>query len=144
LLRKKLALAAAILAAVVAFITYFRWSSAIRQPLMFSHARHVKAGKPCEACHKNLESLPGTDICRKCHTRKSFPAEVQWIPVYRIAPDVKFHHAGHARVPCAKCHEEFTSARKWIHESRFDMPFCTKCHEQTGASTKCRMCHRNR
>ena len=125
---------------------YFRWSSAIRQPLEFSHAQHVKKQIVCSTCHVSaqLEQLPAALECRECHADKSFPAEVQWIRVYRIAPDIIFRHANHSSVPCSTCHEEFTEADRWIHESRFKMSFCMDCHEERRAPNECRTCHTNK
>jgi class III cytochrome C family protein len=126
-----------------AFI-YFRWSSQIRQPLDFSHGQHIKQQIECAACHKSLNALPVTATCRPCHPQFSTTQTVQWIRVYRIAPDVIFTHDRHSDISCETCHKAMTTPRRWIHESRFTMDFCMKCHAERGAPNECRTCHKNR
>lgn len=140
---RKAIIAAAIIFCLSAFVIYFRWSSAIHQPLEFSHAEHVRNGLTCEKCHSSLSELPTTAVCKTCHTQKDLPADVQWTRVYRVAPDVIFDHANH-RDDCSTCHQEFTSAQRWIHEKRFPMDFCMKCHEARRANNACGACHKNR
>ena len=128
------------------FLIYFRWSSAIRQPLEFSHSSHVKQGIQCSVCHSEQSSdqLPPGTSCTGCHKDRSFPVDVSWIRVYRVAPDIIFSHNAHASFPCAACHEQMTAGKRWIHETRFKMDSCTQCHEQKGAQNECRTCHKNR
>jgi hypothetical protein len=121
---------------------YFRWSSAIRQPLQFSHTQHVKVGIPCSKCHLTPDTIPVTNECKDCHQDKSFPPRVEWIQVYRVAPDILFSHAKHTGVACSTCHEQFTAPDRWIHESRFKMSFCMDCHADTRAPNECRTCHK--
>lgn len=144
-MRRKKIIIAVVLAMVIGFV-YFRWASAIRQPLDFSHPQHVKAGIACSTCHPSgsLETLPSTVECKECHKNKPLPSHVQWVPVYRVAPDILFAHSKHPSVPCSTCHQQFTSAKRWVHESRFKMSFCMDCHEDTGASNTCKTCHKNR
>ena len=130
--------------AIIVLVIYFRWSSAIRQPLQFSHSQHVKEGIPCARCHVTADSIPATVLCKECHAQKTFPARVDWIKVYRVAPDILFTHAKHTDIPCSTCHEKFTAADRWIHESRFKMSFCMDCHADTRAPNECRTCHRNK
>ena len=131
---------------LVGFLIYFRWSSAIRQPLEFSHRDHVLQGIRCEACHlqQSLDHLPALSQCTGCHQDRRFPSEVSWVRVYRTAPDIIFGHKEHVRYPCAVCHEQMTIGKRWIHEARFKMDFCMKCHEETGAQNECRTCHKYR
>lgn|SRR3990172_12983026 len=131
---------------IAGYMVYFRWSSAIRQPLQFNHSKHVKQRISCETCHANPldESLPTTSKCLSCHKSMSLPGTVQWIPIYRIAPDIIFSHAKHMDMSCEICHKEMTSAKRWIHETRFKMDFCMECHDRMSAENKCSTCHRNR
>ena len=144
-MKRNLLIAIAIVAGLAAFVVYFRWSSAIHQPLNFSHFQHVGSQIPCATCHPpaELDSLPKTTTCAGCHGDKQFPAQVQWIRVYRVAPDIIFSHAQHLQDDCTTCHKEIL-ARRWVHESRFTMDFCMKCHEQRRADNSCRACHKNR
>jgi hypothetical protein len=125
-------------------VIYFRWSSAIRQPLQFSHAEHVEKGISCTKCHVTADNIPVAADCKECHQQMPLPARVDWIKVYRVAPDILFTHAKHSEVVCSTCHEQFTEPDRWIHESRFKMSFCMDCHADTRAPNECRTCHRNK
>ncbi len=126
-------------------IIYFRWSSRILQPLEFSHTTHVKQKIPCSACHfEASDELPSVALCADCHKDRSFPREVSWVRVYRVAPDIIFGHREHTNFSCGDCHEQMTRGARWIHEARFEMDFCTICHQQKGAQNECRTCHENR
>lgn len=140
--RKRIAIIATVF--IIVFLVYFRWSSAIRQPLEFSHAQHVQQDIPCTKCHATPDSLPAAAECKACHAQMNFPPRIAWIKVYRVAPDIIFSHAKHTEVPCSTCHEKFTSADRWIHESRFKMSFCMDCHEDTRAPNECKTCHLNK
>lgn len=123
---------------------YFRWSSQIRQPLQFAHGQHVKQQIPCASCHKSADILPAVNTCVPCHPNITATQTVQWIHVYRVAPDIIFAHDKHADISCATCHSQMIMPRRWIHESRFSMDFCVKCHAGRNAPNECRTCHKNR
>jgi hypothetical protein len=143
---RKVATVAIIAVLLVGGFVYFRWSSSIRQPLQFSHSAHVKRKIDCATCHgsSQLDSLPQPSLCVTCHKDKKFPDRVQWVRVYRVAPDIIFSHEGHLKDDCSVCHKQMSEASPWIHEARFKMDFCMKCHEQRGADNTCRACHKNR
>jgi hypothetical protein len=145
-MQKKIVAGLLILIGLAGMFVYFRWSSAIRQPLDFSHARHVRSKIECSQCHGagTLDSLPQTNACRSCHTDQSFPTRVEWVRVYRVAPDIIFSHRGHTNDPCAVCHKDLAAGKQWIHESRFTMDFCMDCHAQRRADNSCGACHKNR
>lgn len=145
-MRKTLVTTIAIVAGLVAMVVYFRWSSAIRQPENFSHSTHVRSNIPCETCHVagGLDALPAVDVCASCHKDIRFPQRVQWTRVYRVAPDIIFSHSRHSNDDCATCHASLVNGKRWIHESRFTMDFCMKCHEQRRADNSCGACHKNR
>jgi len=138
----KILIGSAIAAAL--FFAYSWWSSAIVQPINFSHAQHVKKQIACATCHVNTDTLPASIDCLSCHSGMKAPPEVQWIRVYRVAPDIIFGHAKHTQIPCAECHKQMTAAGRWIHEKRFKMSTCMNCHDEMKASNDCRTCHRNR
>ena len=125
---------------------YFRWSTAIRQPLDFSHATHVRKNISCDSCHsiRTSENLPPPSLCLDCHKTMHTGSGVRWVRIYRVAPDILFTHAKHTDVSCAVCHPAMTSARRWIHETRYKMDFCMDCHAQEGAKNECGTCHKNR
>lgn len=143
---KGILIALSILVLLVGMFFYFRWSSAIRQPLNFSHSQHVRASIDCATCHKQaqLDSLPEVALCKTCHNNLTFPQNVQWVRVYRVAPDIIFSHAHHSQDSCKICHESLANGQRWIHESRFTMDFCMKCHEQRHANNACGACHTHR
>jgi len=143
---KKLFLALAILLFLAAFLAYFRWSSSIHQPHKFSHAQHVNQDLSCDSCHKQneLESLPPGSLCKICHPAMTVPQDAGWIRVYRTAPDIIFTHQQHSTVPCNVCHVDTTSAKRFVHETRFPMDFCMGCHAQQGARNDCKACHKYR
>lgn len=145
-MRKTLITTAIILASLAAMLLYFRWSSAIRQPLDFSHAQHVRSKIDCATCHEsaNLDTLPDLSQCKSCHADMKFPQRIQWIRVYRVAPDIIFAHSQHLSDECGTCHLALVSGKKWIHESRFTMDFCMKCHQQRRADNSCGACHKNK
>ena len=127
-----------------AYFFYFRWSSAIQQPLEFSHRQHVLQKIECSTCHKSVETLPETSTCISCHPKFQLGKEITWIKVYRIAPDILFSHQKHTDFSCATCHQAMTSAYRWVHESRFPMDSCMQCHAQKRAENECKTCHKNR
>lgn len=140
---RKLIIFCVIVLGLSAFFLYFRWSSSIHQPLQFSHSQHVKANLDCSTCHSSLDELPSTSGCKNCHSGQAFSAQAQWIRVYRVAPDIIFTHANHKET-CETCHLQMTSGARWVHEYRFSMDFCMKCHEQKAAPNQCSTCHKNR
>lgn len=145
-MKKTLIYIAVALIGLAGMLVYFRWSSAIRQPLNFSHSDHVHRNIKCGTCHnsKDLDVLPNTTACTSCHSDRKFPQEVQWVRVYRVAPDIIFSHVQHSQDPCATCHKDLVEGKRWIHESRFTMDFCMKCHEQRHANNTCAACHKNK
>ena len=140
---RKLIILGVIVLALSSFILYFRWSSSIHQPLNFSHAQHVKANSECSTCHSSVDDLPATSICKNCHSGETFPSQTQWVRVYRVAPDIIFSHTNH-KESCETCHVQMVSGARWIHEYRFPMDFCMKCHAEKRAPNQCGTCHRNR
>lgn len=143
---RKLIVTALIVFGLAGMFFYFRWSSAIRQPLNFSHAQHVRSKIECAQCHKTgeLDSLPAPASCASCHADMRLPEKVQWARIYRVAPDIIFSHSSHLKISCATCHDQVVAGRRWIHESRFTMDFCMKCHQQMRADNSCGACHKNR
>lgn len=133
-----------VIAGLTASFLYLRWSFRIQQPRNFSHSQHVKAVISCKECHQDLASLPGTSLCRRCHAGNQAPVSVQWIRVYRIAPDIIFSHEKHTDVQCETCHAQMTAAAAWIREYRFPMNFCMKCHSARNVSNECHTCHMNK
>lgn len=145
-MRKGPLIALTVFAALAGMFFYFRWSSAIRQPLNFSHSQHVRSNIDCATCHESssLDATPDVSLCSSCHKDLTFPQKAQWMRVYRVAPDIIFSHSKHLDDACAACHKSEVAGRRWVHESRFTMDFCMKCHEQRRANNTCGACHKNR
>src|SRR5262249_7125128 len=143
---RKWIIALAVSLVLIGYIAYFRWSSFIRQPYGFSHARHVQQGISCQKCHPvdALDSRPAGTLCKNCHQDIHVLSQVRWIPVYRLAPDIIFSHQGHQKVECTLCHPEMTSPRRWVLETHYTMKFCMDCHALQGAKNECGTCHKNR
>ena len=145
-MRKSLIVTCLVLAGLAGMFVYFRWSSAIRQPLNFSHSQHVRSNIDCATCHEpgTVDASPGVSLCSSCHKDMTFPQRAQWIKVYRVAPDIIFSHTQHTNDTCATCHKAQVAGQRWIHESRFTMDFCMKCHQERQANNTCGACHKNR
>lgn len=136
--------------------------AAVSQPLAFNHARH--AAVTCAGCHGGVEtrqraSLPGADVCAKCHA--TAPASVAgpawerlmsgdapfWNRLTAVPDHVMFSHRRHvaiARLACESCHADIgrrtTPPRR--APVRLDMDTCLGCHRVEGASEDCTGCHR--
>ncbi len=93
----------------------------------FPHAKHLKAGMECDACHGNTAQsephLPAKAICRSCHETAS------------------------GRSDCALCHAAGEPLRPASHtpgwlafhgsDARVDQARCADCHTQAD----CQECH---
>lgn len=136
------------------------------QPISFSHDMHVNdVDLECSFCHDGvtigpMAGIPSISTCMLCHTavatdRESVQAMVSdywdrgqeppWQRVYGWLEEdhVRFNHAPHVLngVECSTCHgnvPEMTVAEPVIEHT---MGFCVSCHEQSGASNDCVVCH---
>jgi hypothetical protein len=125
-------------------------SPCARRETSFRHDGHVTVTKgDCSPCHGSDPAKPRpatTADCAACHRQAADPATAG---IYGMGPrrtpgkpggygNVVFSHASHAGagVPCDSCH-----GGKGI-PSFPSMKDCTRCHEEEGAPTTCRECHR--
>ena len=131
------------------------------QPIAFNHAKHQAL--TCAGCHRGAEAsehatLPGPDVCAKCHA--SAPkgvdaaqwtnlqrAAVNWVKVTRVPDHVLFSHQRHvtlAKLDCSSCHGDIgqRAAPPSRAPIRLEMDTCRACHQQAGASEDCAACHR--
>ncbi len=139
-------------------------ATAPRQPIAFTHARHVQAGLQCLDCHRYAArspqaGLPSVRECSLCHQKinPGAPAlrqvavyarageEIPWRPVYGFAASarVRFRHDMHVAVgvACSSCHGDVAHEATARRSLRLDMGVCLGCHRQHGASTECEKCH---
>ena len=141
-------------------------SSAIRQPLEFSHRAHAGNGLPCGLCHESFQTsafagMPTTDTCMTCHQSPMSDSaeeekvreyankgeEIPWQRVYRLPGDTYFSHRRHvtlARLDCPECHGDVADSA--VPQPRAAVPLtmlrCTGCHAQQAVSNDCNACHR--
>jgi len=127
-----------------------RQGLAPRQPVSFSHKRHVEElGLQCQYCHVSAErssyaGIPPTKICINSHsqiwinaqllepvrqswtTGKSLP----WIKVDALPDYVYFNHEIHVRkgVGCATCHGRVDQMQRVYAEKTLQMDWCLNCH----------------
>jgi len=137
--------------------------AAPKQPLPFSHKRHVmSAGMKCEYCHQlskngNTMQIANVPSCMLCHqsVMKGNPevqklAQMQkehktlpWSPVYELPDFVFFSHQKHidAKVGCEVCHGSVGDKDILRQERDISMVSCVNCHRLRKVSTACSLCH---
>lgn len=139
---------------------------AVRQPIAFNHARHVKdIDLACSTCHEYYEKeafsgLPTSEICASCHLEPQGKSEeerklvrllkagapVDWKPLFLQPPHVYYSHRRHvmtAKIDCSVCHggiAQTSSPPTRVRKLR--MADCIGCHEKRGGPTECTACHR--
>ena len=131
------------------------------QPIAFNHAKHQAL--TCAGCHRGAvtserATLPGPDVCAKCHA--SAPKGVDagpwnslqsstanWVKVTRVPDHVLFSHRRHValgKLDCSSCHGDIgqRTAPPAGAPIRLEMATCRACHNQSGANEDCAACHR--
>ena len=122
-----------------------------RQPVPFSHQRHVQGnGIDCRYCHSSVETssfagIPPTETCMTCHSqiltdqpmlepvheswRTGEP--IAWVRVHDLPDFVYFNHSVHVAqgVGCATCHGRVDEMKLTHKEHTLRMGWCLKCHE---------------
>ena len=133
------------------------------QPIPFSHKVHVGMGLKCVDCHAMKDpgfvaGYPQEATCMACHAavkadsphiRKLADLEkkgqaVPWVKVYRVPDYVYFSHAFHhhdAGIACDTCHGPVAEREVLAREKPVTMAACMTCHDKTGASNDCDLCH---
>lgn len=156
------------LAAVLALAPTCRDDSdPIVQPIAFDHARHGAEDLGCLDCHKTAETSPHASLpliasCLLCHAEPKGESpeeakvreyaerreEIPWVQVNRMPGHVYFSHAVHAKLAkmdCAECHGDMSSAKEPVTVSQvghLTMRRCMECHFEKGASNDCLACHK--
>ena len=121
-----------------------------RQPIQFSHERHVAGnGIDCRYCHTSVETsafagIPPTKTCMNCHSqiwtnapilepvRASFRdnTPLNWTRVHDLPDFVYFNHSIHVAkgVGCATCHGPVDRMPLMYQENSLQMSWCINCH----------------
>jgi hypothetical protein len=133
------------------------------QPIPFSHRIHVKLGLKCLDCHPIREpglaaGFPKEAVCMACHgsNKKQSAAiaklseyarkkeSIPWVKIYRVPDNVFFSHKVHykdAGITCDTCHGPVADRHVIVKERPTSMTECMKCHDKSGASNDCGLCH---
>jgi hypothetical protein len=142
-------------------------SRPITQPISFNHRLHVEdLGADCTDCHLYAmtgarATIPNVELCADCHeepqTESAEEARlveyiqaaepIPWRKVYWVPDHVYFSHRRHtgvAGIECETCHGPMGEANEPMRRPavRLTMDHCMQCHEQTGTSNDCLLCHR--
>jgi hypothetical protein len=155
---------AIILRAIATVTVWCAVAALARQPLEYSHKRHLALGLDCIDCHSGADvrataGIPSVQKCMLCH-RKLATAnpevkkviayaaqnhEIPWERVYGFDPQalVRFQHAPHyrAHIACSTCHGDMTQAALAEQQVRHTMGSCLDCHRQKNAPEDCAACH---
>ncbi len=140
-------------------------SSKSKQPILFNHKSHQKAGIECSTCHpffkeQRFSGLPSVTTCMECHkdplTQNPEEEKIRefhkngkplhWSRLYEQPDHVFFSHRRHvvlAKMDCKDCHgpieeSETPPTRPWV---KMTMKWCMDCHTKTKASNDCMVCH---
>ena len=142
-------------------------SRSIDQPIAFNHRLHVEdLGSECTDCHLYAltgvrATIPNIEVCADCHAEaQTDSAEeaklvsyvesgepIPWRKVYRVPDHVYFSHRRHTAIgdlECATCHGPMNEATEPVTRpyARVTMKGCMECHEETGTSNDCLLCHK--
>jgi len=140
-----------------------------KQPIQFSHKKHVDQGVECVDCHRFFKTRavsgrPSVEVCAGCHDPESpmtgsseekkliaeYISKGKEIPWKRVcfipghAYYTHFRHVVFGKIKCAHCHGDVASQDKPLTKPlrRITMYFCYNCHEERKISTDCITCHR--
>jgi hypothetical protein len=135
-----------------------------RQPVEYSHQKHIALGLYCLDCHSGADvraeaGIPSVKKCMLCHRKlgtnhpevkkviayAAQEREIPWERVYEFDPKalVRFQHAPHyqAHIDCSTCHGDLTRAALAEPVERHTMGTCLDCHRRRNAPQDCLACH---
>lgn len=136
---------------------------ATEQPIDFPHKSHTDNQIDCSFCHQYVDrqraaGLPATDLCGTCHSAMPVdsPATqklmefveaerpIPWVRLFELPHFNVFSHKRHiaAEVACETCHGDIGTSVAFERPPAFEMDWCVSCHEQSGASSDCLVCHK--
>jgi hypothetical protein len=139
----------------------------ITQPLVFSHFLHLdEVGLECTDCHLYVTSgertiIPNIQGCADCHFEAITESEdearlvehieseelIPWRQVYWVPDHVYFSHRRHTaagEIECETCHGPVSERVEPLTRALvpITMNGCMDCHDRSGASNDCIVCHR--
>ena len=139
----------------------------VEQPIAFSHQQHIEdVGAECTDCHLYAQSgmratIPNRAVCADCHSEalSESPEEtklleyvtaeesIPWSKVYWVPDHVFFSHRRHttvSEIECETCHGPVAARTEPLTRPMLSitMDRCMECHEETGTSNDCILCHR--
>jgi hypothetical protein len=142
-------------------------SRSITQPIAFDHRLHVEdLGSDCTDCYLYALSgvratIPNLEVCADCHAEaQTESAEearlveyveagqpIPWRKLYWVPDHVYFSHRWHTAIggiECETCHGAMAEESRPVPRPlvRLTMQACMDCHEETGTSNECLLCHR--
>ena len=139
----------------------------ITQPIAFNHRLHVEElGAECSDCHLYAltgvrATIPNIQVCGHCHsealTESAEEARlieyveagdpIPWRRVYWVPDHVYFSHRRHSAagdIECERCHGAVGERVEPLTHQLvpLTMDGCMDCHDETGTSNDCLLCHR--
>jgi len=137
------------------------------QPLAFSHVLHLdEVGLECADCHLYVTSgertiVPNIQSCADCHFEAITESDnearlvehieseqlIPWKQVYSVPDHVYFSHRRHTaagEIECETCHGPVAQRAEPLTRALvpITMTACMDCHDLSGASNDCIVCHR--
>ena len=132
------------------------------QPIAFSHRQHVENDIHCAFCHPYYEKydaagIPRVELCVTCHafmpqedpeSQKILEyadkgREIPWVRLEQLPQYSYFSHKWHIRagLECSVCHGPIGESDLAARHVEYKMDWCVTCHEESGASVDCILCH---
>lgn len=157
----------AAIAIVAATLALARSAGRVEQPVAFPHRLHLEdVGLQCTDCHRHVmdglrATIPNIEVCADCHREaQGESAEeavvvrhvesgepIRWKKVYAVPSHVFFSHRRHAAlagIACEICHGAIGERSLPVTEALVSLKMndCLRCHEASGVSNDCILCHR--
>lgn len=156
-----------VLLVIVAGVAFSLLNRPIEQPIAFNHRLHVEdLGSDCTDCHLYAmtgvrATIPNIEVCADCHAEaQTDSAEearlvgyiesgdpIPWQRLYWVPDHVYFSHRRHTAIggiECDTCHGPMSEASAPMPRPSVGVTMngCMDCHEQTGTSNDCLLCHK--
>jgi len=99
----------------------------------------------CADCHQDAQGDSGAEAKAVEHVQAHEP--IRWQKVYTVPSHVLFshrRHAGIAGIECERCHGAIGERLQPVTEALVSLRMndCLECHEESGVSNDCVLCHR--
>ena len=138
----------------------------VEQPIAFNHRLHIEeVGVGCTDCHLyavngTRATIPNIEICSDCHDEALTESDseaylldlveagekIPWRKVYTVPDHVFFSHRRHTAIgglECDRCHGDVGGRVLPVARPAADLSMggCMDCHEESGVSNDCLLCH---